>query len=102
MRIKHTVRGWRGSLNREASLRLVTALAVELTPKSELRADASWTCRAKAARFSQRELASNSSMGEFLVMDVNVVPLWFPQKLSKQRRVDISTSARGAILGGRV
>ena len=88
--------------NREAYLGLVTALIVELTPKSELRADASWTCRAKAARFSQRELTSNGSVGKFLVMDVNVIPLWFPQKLSKQRRVDISTSARGAILGGRV
>lgn len=102
MRIKHRARLARILLNREATLRLVTALAVELTPKSRLRADASWTCRAKAARFSQRELASNGSVGEFLVMDVNVVPLWFPQKRSKQRRVDIGTSARGAILGGRV
>ncbi len=85
----------------DVCLRLVRALTVE-PPKSALRTDASWTRGAKAARFSQRELASDGSVGEFFIMNVNVVILWFLQKVSKERRVDIGTSARGAILGRRV
>jgi hypothetical protein len=85
------------SPNRERSPRLVTALDGE-HPKSSLRADASGTRRAIAARFGQRELASNGSLREVFVVDVNIVSFWFLQKVSKQRRVYISTSARGAVL----
>src|SRR5215212_11280264 len=43
------------------------ALPIEHSEERGLRANASWTRGAKAARFGQRELASDGSVREFLI-----------------------------------
>ena len=76
------MRGWLQSSPTKRHNRGWLRVRRSSTPKSGLRADASWTCRAKAARFGQRELTSDGSVGEFLVVDVDVVAVWFLKKVS--------------------